>query len=728
MNWLDSGERWVVVFVLVVSAFGLYKRATLGDPLPTAPDRALFDLGARYALPTPEVSGVTVVLVDDESLTRLGENWPLSRLTWARFVRTISGYDPAVVALDVWFETPDASEAAALALDTADKLRLFGLDAEPAGMLAVAELEETALALDGDRQFGAALAESGRVVLGAVCLDGASDALAVKGAGLTPVSGAPTPRMVCEQVSSSLPALAMTARSQGGLKVFFDRDSVVRRYPYVFGYKGEAWPSLALEAARVALGDRGAALVADLPQPDATPLLRPVPSAAFEMVRFSDVLEVPAGDPTLRRAFQDRVVLVGVSALGTEDFRSTPLEADVPGVYIQAAAAWNLLESAPLESSGLPTRGGAGAGVLLLLGVAVMTRRSKRPAVIVAAGGLASAAWLVAAAIELRAGAVIPVVPVVGGLAAWGVARLTFQISRGELARRRARELRRAFGQYLAPAVVAELEANPEKLKLGGERREITAFFSDVKGFTGISEALEPAELVALLNACLGEMSDLLLDEGGTVDKYIGDAIVAMFGAPLDQPDHAAAACRAAWRCQRMLETRRPEWAARGWPEVRVRIGLNSGPALVGNMGSDRRFDYTMLGDTVNLAARLEGTNSVYRTWLMVGEGTAAQVIGDIVLREVDRVRVKGKLKPVRIFEVLAPSEHATSEQRALAARSAVALEAWREQRWADAREILTPLAEAGDGWAAVFLERVAAFEVSPPPPDWDGVFVMTTK
>ena len=727
MNWLDTAERWVVVGVLAVSSFGLYLRANAADPLPSPADRALFDLGVRHALPAPEVSRVTVVLVDDESLTRLGENWPLSRLTWARFIRTLDGYDPAVVALDAWFETPDASEAAALALDTADKLRLFGLDAEPAGMLAVAELEETALALDGDRQLGAALAESGRVILGAVCLDGASDVQAADGAGLTPVAGAPTPRMACQQVASSLPALAMTARSQGGLKVFFDPDSVVRRYPFVFGYRGAAYPSLALEAARVALGD-GAALIHELPQPDATPLLRPVPSGAFQTVRFSDVLEVAAGDPMLRQAFADKLVLVGVSALGTEDFRSTPLETDVPGVYIQAAAAWSLMESSPLESSGLPTRGGAGAGVLLLLGVAVMTRRSDRPAVVAVAAVAGSAAWLTAAAVVLRSGAVIPVVPVVGGLAAWMVARLTFQISRGELARRRAQELRRAFGQYLAPSVVAELESNPEKLRLGGERREITAFFSDVKGFTGISEALEPGELVALLNACLGEMTDLLLEEGGTVDKYIGDAIVAMFGAPLDQPDHAAAACRAAWRCQQMLDARRPEWAARGWPEVHVRIGLNSGPALVGNMGSDQRFDYTMLGDTVNLAARLEGANTVYRTRLMVGEQTAAQVTGLIVLRELDRVRVKGKLKPVRVFEVLAPTEHASSEQRALAARSAVALEAWREQRWEEARTILTPLAESGDGWAQVFLERVAAFEANPPPEDWDGVFVMTTK
>ena len=246
--------------------------------------------------------------------------------------------------------------------------------------------------------------------------------------------------------------------------------------------------------------------------------------------------------------------------------------------------------------------------------------------------------------------------------------------------------------------------------------------------FTGLSQALEPGELVALLNACQGEMTDLHLEEGGTVDKYIGDAIVAMFGAPLEQPDHAAAACRAAWRCQQMLAARRPEWEARGWPAVHVRIGLNSGPALVGNMGSDKRFDYTMLGDTVNLAARLEGTNAVYRTWIMVGEETAAQVVGDIVLRELDRVRVKGKLKPVRVFEVLAPSEHATSDQRALAARSGVALEAWRDQQWEEARTILTPLAEAGDGWAQVFLERVAAFEANPPPEDWDGVFVMTTK
>ncbi len=728
MSWLDTAERWVVAAVLGISLIGLFQRAGAGDPLPTAADRALFDRGARLALPQPESQRVTVVLVDDESLVRLGERWPISRLTWARFIRAIDAYKPSVIALDAWFETPAPSMASALALDTADKLRLFGLDAQPAGRLAVAELEETALALDGDRQLAAALAESGRVVLGAVCQGSVADAQGVQGAGLTPLSGAPPPSMRCAQVATSLPSLATTARTQGGLKVPFDPDGVVRRYPYLFGYRGEAYPSLALAAAQVAHPGAAEELVRELPPPDGTPLLRPVRSDTFKRVRFSDVLEVPAGDPQLAAAFEDRVVLVGVSALGTEDFRDTPLEVDMPGVYIQAAAVWNLLEGAPLESSGLPSRGGAGAGALLLIGVALAAGRSRRPGPVILGGLIGGGAWLAAGALELRAGALIPVVPVAGGLGAWMLARLSFQIARGELSRRRARALRRAFGQYLAPAVVAELEAHPERLKLGGERREITAFFSDVQGFTGISEALEPSELVALLNACLGRMTDLLIAEGGTVDKYIGDAIVAMFGAPLDQADHAAAACRAALKCQAMLARERPRWEARGWPPVHVRIGLNSGAALVGNMGSEKRFDYTMLGDAVNLAARLEGTNSVYRTWILAGEQTRALAGEAIAFRELDLVRVKGKLQPVRVYEVLAEADQLTEAQRVLAERSAAALRAWRGRRWAEARAILEPLAAGGDPWAAVFLERTAAFEASPPPPDWDGVFVMTTK
>ena len=263
-------------------------------------------------------------------------------------------------------------------------------------------------------------------------------------------------------------------------------------------------------------------------------------------------------------------------------------------------------------------------------------------------------------------------------------------------------------------------------LDLGGERREISAFFSDVAGFTSVSEKLSPEALVELLNAYLSEMTDIILETGGTLDKYEGDAIIAFWNAPLDQPDHALRACRAALRCQKRLAELRPEFARRFGSEVFARVGIHSGPAVVGNMGSQKRFDYTAMGDTMNLASRLEGACKQYKVFLLVGEETWESVKDVVLAREIDMIRVVGKARPVRVFEPVAERAAATAEEIEKVALFERGLEAYRARDWDGAETAFRRL--PADPPAGIYLARLAAFRQSPPPAGWDGVFELKVK
>lgn len=419
-----------------------------------------------------------------------------------------------------------------------------------------------------------------------------------------------------------------------------------------------------------------------------------------------------------------KVVFIGTSAAATYDLRATAASEGEPGVKLHA----NFYEGLRTDWTAYDLHPWEAAVVCVLLAFLVAACASLLPRIWlqVLGSALSVGAYLALAAWAFRSdGAWLPITgPMTAALSAFAIGATVNYALEG----RRKGQIRQAFAHYLAPAVVEQLVRDPDRLHLGGERREITAFFSDIQGFTSIAEQLDPADLVALLNECLGAMTEIILEEGGTIDKYIGDAIVAMFGAPLDQPDHADRACRAALRCQAVLQLLREQAKIKGRPELHVRIGLNSGVALVGNMGSRQRFDYTMMGDTVNLAARLEGASGVYGVRILCGEGTALRCGDGLLLRELDAVRVKGKRQPVRVFEVMALADQATSEQRHKAVAFAAGLQAWRQGRLDDAARAWEPLAEQGDPAAVKFLDRLAKVRRDPLPADWDGVHELTSK
>jgi adenylate cyclase len=289
--------------------------------------------------------------------------------------------------------------------------------------------------------------------------------------------------------------------------------------------------------------------------------------------------------------------------------------------------------------------------------------------------------------------------------------------------------IRKAFMQYLSPEVVRDVIANPGLLKLGGERREITAFFSDVAGFTTISEKLTPEEVVLLLNKYLTAMTDIILSHGGTVDKYEGDAIVAFFGAPFPHPDHAARCCAAAVDMQNALIKLREQWIKEGFPPVVMRIGINTGPAIIGNMGSQQRMDYTMMGDTVNSASRFEGANKAYGTYTMISEFTYQQVKDDFLVRKLDLLRVVGKSAPIAVYELVGKKEDVSEEKLVVLNLFQIALEKYSSKNWMDASDLFYEIYKKfNDLPSKTYYDRCVQFKKNPPPPDWDGVYVLKSK
>jgi adenylate cyclase len=442
-------------------------------------------------------------------------------------------------------------------------------------------------------------------------------------------------------------------RALGNVSDVPDADGVYRRATLRSEVPGSG-PMLSLGAAAALIGDESGQAQAVLDAGASQRILNfrdpvtfwPIFSAAA--VVQSDLILMEGGTPTIDPSLvKDKHVLFGVSAPGLKDLRSTPLNRISPGVTLHAAVLDNLLHDS-FVSQPAPT-----------VVISVIFLMSFLAGAALLAGGrlwrtlLVLVVFLVVPAVigQLAAGARIwwPVVPqTLGHAGALAGALVIAWATEGK----QKRFIRGAFRHYLSPDVIQRIMEDPDSLQLGGERRELTIFFSDLEGFTTISEGLEPNVLTTLLNEYLTDMTDIILASGGTLDKYEGDAIIAFWNAPVDQPDHAQRACRTAVLCQRKLASRRAEFQERFGATLHMRIGLNSGPVIVGNMGSHQRFDYTVLGDTANLAARIEGANKVFGTYLMITAATYEATAGEILARELGDLRVVGRQQPVRVYEL----------------------------------------------------------------------------
>ena len=447
------------------------------------------------------------------------------------------------------------------------------------------------------------------------------------------------------------------------------------------------------------------------------------PSGTHQTFNAAEVIQselrfLEGGEPPLREGsvFKDAYVVFGVSAPGLKDLRATPMGGDYPGPEVYATMLDNLLEGDFLRDAPVEAVWAWVLALALVAGVASAAARN---------GWQSGLAALVLIPLPTLAGlAAWPaglVLPAAGASAGVVAALLGGAVVNFVLEGRQKMFIKGAFKHYLSAEVIEQIMRDPGSLKLGGERRELTIFFSDLQGFSTISEKLGPEDLTKLLNDYLTDMTDIILEEGGTLDKYEGDAIIAFWNAPLAQPDHAVRAVRASVRCQRKLAERREEFEARTGAVLKMRIGLNTGPVVVGNMGSRERFDYTVLGDAANLASRLEGANKALGTYLMIAESTWAQTKGRFPGRELGQLRVVGRKTPVRVYEATGrEGEAAGAAEQAFGA----ALEQAKAGRWAEAAAAFGAI--AGDPAAEKYADRCR--RLAEDGAEWDGIWNLTEK
>ncbi len=544
-------------------------------------------------------------------------------------------------------------------------------------------------------------------------------------------------------LSSILPIqnLAEGARGLGNVAIIPDSDGIYRRIPVVFSYQERWIPSLGL-AVFNHLRDRKTAVLEknflhlqdfSLPLDSRQNFLlfyyRPEKDfrrlSAFNVIQSSLALGEGRKPLYPPETLRDKMVLVGFTAPGLFDLKPTPVSSVTPGMSIHATLLTNLLHR-DFRVRISPYLAVSLALVLaLVMSVTVL---------------LVPGLWQLAVLLLAYGGALVLLVFfsflrnlwIDGVLLAFslGLSLAMSSVFSYATEGRQKRQIKQAFSHYMSDLLVQDLLKHPEKLRLGGEKRVLTVFFSDLAGFTSMSEKLTPEAVVTLLNRYLTAMTDIILASGGIIDKYEGDAIMAFWGAPLPQEDHAVRACQAALENQARLVELRQEFIRTDLPPVHARIGINTGEMIIGNLGSSQRFDFTVIGDSVNLASRLEGAGKEYGTAILISEETYRQAQAAVEVRELDLLQVKGKQLPVRIYELMAQKGGLNPEQRRTCELFAEGLALYRNQNWEEAVRRFQQILELSpeDGPAKTFIHRCQTYKGNPPGPGWDGVYRLTTK
>jgi adenylate cyclase len=520
-----------------------------------------------------------------------------------------------------------------------------------------------------------------------------------------------------------------------------DSDGVFRRAPLVQRYRGDLYPTLALAVAHVVEGTppvgfrfagdqrRGIDLEAfrlgnrEIPVNEQSAVFIPFrgPQESFRYVSAKDIVNKTTPADTL----SDKIVLVGASAAGLLDLRSTPVGQRYIGVEVHANLLAGLLDGTirqqPAWSIGLELVLLVFVGALIAL---LLPKLSPLNALLLVAAiliiAMAGNLWLWSAFLL-----VIPIAPLFGYTLVCGLLQITYGFF---VEQRNKRHLSQIFGQYIPPSVVEEIDASGADVSLEGETRNMSVLFSDVRGFTTISEGLDARELTQMMNEFLTPFTRVIQQHRGTIDKYMGDCVMAFWGAPLTDEQHARNALLAAFGMIDAVKALDEPFAAKGWPAVRVGVGIATGDMNVGNMGSEFRVAYTVMGDTVNLGSRLEGLTKQYGVDIIVSENTAA-AISDFAFRELDLVRVKGKNEPVAIFEPVGLKSDLDTEVAARLSDYEKALASYRRCDWDSAARLFENLTErSGELLYNVYLDRIERFRLEPPAANWDGVFDHLSK
>jgi adenylate cyclase len=689
------------------------------------------DLRIRLRPPMPPSDNIVLVLIDDPSIRAIGR-WPWSRSVMAEMAHRLVAAGARTIAFDLLFAEPERSglpPAALAALRRAlAQPRENGIP--PDLDAAIGSLLDK---LAGDQELAGAIAKAGNCVLPfSFTFDEPSPAVPlapppanVARAAFRVIQGTPGEQarlpLVATGVLAPLPEFGAAAAALGHTNVALDRDGAARfEYP-VIAYGADDYPSFALEIAREYLGvprDRvrlelgGGIMLGDRFVPTDETMRLAVNYRRPGRFPHLSAARLLAGD-TGGVSLAGKIVLIGGAAVGIGETFFTPFSPVLPSVERHAAVidsivrgdflvrrdAYGLLDLALLALGGLIIGCLAGRRGLLImtLGFAGL-----------GAGFVALNLW---AFLELGVWLNL-FLPLVALTAIWAVV-LAYNYFIGQ---RQERIVRAAFKHYLSPEVVDQVARDPALLRLGGEQKELTVLFADLRDSTRLAGALAPARFAELLNEVFTVLTAALFDQGGMLDKFTGDGLVAIFGAPLPQPDHALRACRAALAMQAQIEPLRARWARPDLPPVEVGIGINTGPMIIGNMGSKERFSYTVIGDEAHLGARLETANKDFRTRILISEATWRKVSDRLAARELDVVALRGIDRPVRVFELLG-EQPLPAPQARLVELFAAGLAAFHAGEWANAQArfdqalVLSP----GDRPSQLYLERCRARVVTTP-------------
>ena len=736
----------IAIGILLTLIFCLQASSLITIPILDRLDGILYDSKVRLnAIPGVDPR-IVIVDIDDQSLQEReigGEGrWPWPRDRLALLVnRLFADYDVTLTGFDVLFSERDESSG----IRTIEELAKKQLRDNAAFQAQYPSIKST---LNYDAQFAQSFKDRSVILGFSFLLPGDH---AQKGA--LPRSELSTQEIPITLVSAlkrdgytaNLELLQGSAADGGHINPIVDSDGIIRKIPMLIQHGNHYYESLGLAAARDVLGSLpikpvlapgannttlgglefldvgGSMLPVDQDLASYIPYRGPYKS--FEYISAKDVLNksVP------KEKLEGKIVLVGTTAPGLLDLRATPVGNAYPGVEIHANMIAGILDGT-IKQSPLWTH----AANLLLIAVLGLALSFMLPFLSPLWGSIVAAITLCAVGLlnwfSYQGGYVLPIAALFSSLLIiylMNIAYGFFVESRGK------RLITGLFGQYVPPELVDEMAQDPARFSMEGESRDLTILFSDVRGFTTISESLDAKTLSEFINAFLTPFTKVIYKNRGTIDKYMGDCIMAFWGAPVKDGDHARHGLISAFEMLKAMEILNAEFIQKGWPPIKVGIGLNSGRVSVGNMGSEIRLAYTVMGDAVNLASRLEGITKEYGAAIIIGDETRKQ-LPDLIAREVDKVRVKGKDIAVTIYEPLGFEGQVNERNLTALPLFESALRAYREQRWDDAQQqfaaLLLNYKDTGEVLYELYLERIALLRDNPPGNDWDGAFTFTKK
>jgi adenylate cyclase len=697
----------------------------------------------KYPRKYSEDLPIKIIDIDDQSLEKIGQ-WPWPRSILAKMVGRLNSAGVATIAMDIVFSEEDRTSPKHI-------LKLWNKEDKLSYLLN--ELP------DHDELFAESIGQA-NVVTGFVLTDDISSKFADEKAGFSYVGNNPTPFLSRYRgYVTNLKILERPATGNGALNSVTDEDGIIRRIPLVLITASTFVPSLSAETLRVAQG-ASSYIIKSVGASDEKSFgtnsgITSVKIGHYEIptdatgklwlyyTEYTEDRYIPAwkvlDDKHDISSLEGHIVFIGTSSEGLRDIRATPLNPTSSGVEVHAQAIEQILTEEYLKRP--DWMHGAEIILMVFVGLVLIIMMSQLSALwgalftLLSLGGSLGFSWYAFLKYKLL------IDPVTPGIAI-ALIYLSESLIRIVSTEKEKKQVRDAFSHYMSPALVAQLAKNPESLKLGGETKELTLLFCDIRGFTTISEQFDAHSLTHFINQFLTPMTTIILDRNGTIDKYMGDCIMAFWNAPLDDENHARNAGISALEMLDALEELNTQQeieakeAERKFIPINIGIGLNTGSCCVGNMGSDQRFDYSVLGDDVNLASRLEGQSKTYGVNIVIGENTYKKV-NDLATLELDLIQVKGKTEPARIFTLLGKEELKNSSNfKLLQKEFNTALELYRSKEWNKAKQSLKKCKDIANKIEKIninslfelYESRIKEFENNPPPKNWDGVFVAISK